>query len=127
MISQQQLEAYCLAKAGTEKTFPFGDDVVVIKVMGKLFALWGVDDDPVEVNLKCDPDWSLLLRDSYLAIVSGYHMSKKHWNTITLDGSVPADLVWELVDHSYTRVVEKLRKAEKEKLAKLAQLKERTG
>ena len=117
MISMQELELYCLAKRGAEKTFPFGANVVVIKVMGKMFALWGADDDPVEVNLKCDPDWSLLLRETYSTIVAGYHMNKKNWNTLTLNGTIPPDLVWELVDHSYKLVVKKLRKADREKLA----------
>ena len=119
MISQQQLESYCLAKLGTEKDYPFGFDVVVIKVMGKMFALWGIDDDPVEVNLKCDPEWSLLLRDTYSSVSSGFHMNKKHWNTVTLDDTIPDDLAWELVDHSYNLVVKGLRKAERDQLNEL--------
>ena len=121
MISMQDLESYCLAKQGAEKTFPFGVNVVVIKVMGKMFALWGVDDNPVEVNLKCDPDWSLLLRDTYPAIVAGFHMNKKNWNTLTLNGSIPPDLIWELVDHSYNLVVKGLRKKDREKLQAMGQ------
>ena len=119
MIQEHELEQYCLAKKGTEKTYPFGPDTVVIKVLGKMFALWGEGDRPVSVNLKCDPDWSLFLREHYAAISPGYHMSKKHWNTIVLDGSIPQEEIWEMVDHSYNLVVKKLRKADRKRLAAL--------
>lgn len=108
-----------MAKPGTEKTFPFDFDTAVIKVMGKMFALWGEGDDPLTVNLKCDPEWALLLRENYAAVAPGYHMNKRHWNTVTIDGTIPNDEIWEMVDHSYNLVVKKLKKSEREQLAQL--------
>lgn len=95
---------YFLGKPGAEETTPFGPDVLVYKVGGKMFGLTSPDDFPASINLKCDPDRALLLRDQYPAITPGYHMNKKHWNTIVLDGSVPSSLLRELIDHSYELV-----------------------
>ncbi|MGB1251753.1 MAG: MmcQ/YjbR family DNA-binding protein [Candidatus Promineifilaceae bacterium] len=117
MLSERELEQYCLSKKGTEKTYPFGPDTVVIKVLGKMFALWGAGDSPLSVNLKCDPDWSHLLREHYAAVTPGYHMNKKHWNTVLCDGSIPQDELVEMVDHSYNLVVKKMRKIDREQLA----------
>ena len=116
-MNESELLQYCLAKKGTEKTYPFGPDTIVIKVLGKMFALWGEGDSPLRVNLKCDPDWSIILREHYAAIEPGYHMNKRHWNTIVFDGSVPDVEIQELIDHSYKLVVNKLRKADRERLA----------
>lgn len=88
----------------TEET-PFGPEVLVYKVLGKMFATLGFEDEVGRMNLKCDPDRALELRDEHDAILPGYHMNKKHWNTLVLDGSLPGKLVEELVDHSYDRVV----------------------
>ena len=107
-----------LAKPGAEETTPFGPDALVYKVAGKMFALAVPDDFPARINLKCDPERAVLLRDEYPAIIPGYHMSKRHWNTVTLDGSLPAALVRELIDHSYDLVVAGLPKAERVKLVK---------
>ena len=115
-----EIDNYCLSKAGVEKTYPFGDDIPVMKVMGKMFTLASVEDGVVSVNLKADPDWSLILREHYAAVVPGYHMNKKHWNTVTLDGSIPADEVWEMFDHSYNLVVRGLKKSQRIELAALA-------
>lgn len=121
MISEADLELYCLNKPGVEKTFPFGPDTAVMKVLGKMFALYSPEDDGVlSVNLKADPDWSLILREHYEAVRPGYHMNKKHWNTVRIDGSIPNVEVWEMVDHSYNLVVKKLPKSEREKLAAIA-------
>jgi predicted DNA-binding protein (MmcQ/YjbR family) len=105
-----------LAKTGAEETTPFGPDVLVYKVAGKMFALTVPDDFPSRINLKCDPERAVLLRDEYPAITPGYHMSKRHWNTLVLDGSLPTSLVRELIDHSYDLVVASLPKAERAKL-----------
>src|SRR5690606_9566295 len=86
-------QAHCLALPEAEETFPFGPDVVVYKVRGKIFALALLDDVPPRLNLKCDPDRALELRDRYPGITPGYHMNKRHWNTVRLDGSVPSRLV----------------------------------
>lgn len=96
------LRAYCLAKPGVTEGFPFGTDTLVFKVLDKAFALTGVDEPaPQSVNLKCDPDRALVLRDQYAAITPGYHMNKKHWNTCRMDGSIPEKLFYELIDQSY--------------------------
>jgi predicted DNA-binding protein (MmcQ/YjbR family) len=99
-----------LSKPGAEETTPFGPDTLVYKVGGKMFALASPDDFPSSINLKCDPERALMLRDEYAAITPGYHMNKRHWNTLVLDGSVPAKLVRELIDHSYALVVASLPK-----------------
>jgi predicted DNA-binding protein (MmcQ/YjbR family) len=98
------LIAHCLSKPGAEETTPFGPDTLVYKVGGKIFALTSPDEFPPRVNLKCDPERAIELRDRYESILPGYHMNKRHWNTVILDGSVPTALVRELVDHSYQLV-----------------------
>jgi len=103
--------SHILSKPGAEETLPFGPDTLVYKVGGKMFALTSPDEFPATVNLKCDPDRALALRDQHAAITPGYHMNKRHWNTLILDGSVPARLVRELIDHSYDLVVAGLPKA----------------
>ena len=95
---------------------PFGPDVLVYKVGGKMFALVIPDDFPPSVNLKCDPNRALELRDRYEDIQPGYHMNKRHWNTVTLDGSLPAALLRELIEHSYQLVVRGLPKKVREGL-----------
>jgi predicted DNA-binding protein (MmcQ/YjbR family) len=101
------LIAHCLAKPGAEETTPFGPDHLVYKVGGKIFGLTSPDDFPPRVNLKCDPERALELRDRYDAIIPGYHMNKRHWNTLILDGSLPDKLIRELIDHSYLLVAKK--------------------
>ena len=115
-----ELRALCLAKPGAYKDFPFGPDTRVFKVAGKMFALCpvegGADHNPSSVNLKCEPELAELLRQKYDAITSGYHMNKRHWNTVALDGSVPFGEVAALLDLSYTLVVKGLRASERAKL-----------
>ncbi|BDS08102.1 hypothetical protein NT6N_31420 [Oceaniferula spumae] len=107
---------YCLAKPGTEETTPFGPEVLVYKVCGKMFALCNPDDVPPEANLKCDPDRAIELRDEYEAVRPGYHMNKRHWNTVTFDGTMSDDLLRDLIDHSYELVVNGLKKADRDTL-----------
>ncbi|MCB0795212.1 MAG: MmcQ/YjbR family DNA-binding protein [Flavobacteriales bacterium] len=95
--------SYCLAKPGVTEDTPFGPDTLVLRVKGKMFALTGLELFTF-VNLKCDPERALDLRDRYAGITPGYHMSKKHWNSVLMDGSVPEPLVMELIDHSYELV-----------------------
>ena len=116
-MTLEELRAICLAKPGTHEDFPFGPDTLVFKVMGKLFALCGVSNDPLAVNLKCEPELAELLRGKYDAVTPGYHMNKRHWNTVALDGSVPKEEVLELIDLSYSLVVKGLKKSERERLA----------
>jgi predicted DNA-binding protein (MmcQ/YjbR family) len=105
-----------LDKKGTTEETPFGPEALVFKVMGKMFALIAWQESPLSMNLKCDPELALSLRERYPAITPGYHMNKKHGNTIRLDGTVPADEVWGLIDLSYDLVVKGLKKAERQKL-----------
>ena len=112
----EQLRTYCLTKKGTTEELPFGPDTLVFKVMGKMFALYGLERLPPQINLKCDPERAVELREKYDGlIIPGYHMSKKHWNTILLDRLSP-QLITELTDHSYKLVVSKLTKKLKEEL-----------
>lgn len=107
---------YLSAKPGAEAGYPFGPSTLVFKVGGKMFALLGEDSETETVNLKCIPDEALALRAAHKAIAPGYHMDKRHWNTLTLDGSLPDDLVHELIDQSYALVLRGLPKAVREKL-----------
>lgn len=120
-ITLQSLRRYCGNKPGSQETFPFGEEALVFKVMGKMYALTNIKSEVLSVNLKCDPDWSNILRGHYEAVRPGYHMNKKHWNTVVIDGSIPDDEIWEMVDHSYNLVVQGLRKADRRKLAALKQ------
>jgi predicted DNA-binding protein (MmcQ/YjbR family) len=88
-MHREELIAYCTGKPGAVETYPFGDGVAVFKVQGKLFALCPVDADPAQVSLKCDPTLASALRATYPAVRPGYHLNKRHWNTITLDGAIP--------------------------------------
>jgi predicted DNA-binding protein (MmcQ/YjbR family) len=113
------LRLYCLAKPGATEDTPFGPDVLVFKVMGKMFALTNLDKLPAcEVGLKCDPERTLALREAYEGIFPGPYLDKKHWNYVALQGDVPGALVRELVDHSYDLVVAKLPRRERERLAR---------
>jgi predicted DNA-binding protein (MmcQ/YjbR family) len=109
--------AACSAKPGSAEDYPFGDSVAVFKVAGKMFALVELGPPPGSVSLKCDPDLAADLRRRYAGITAGYHLNKRHWNTVALDGSVPEDEVLELTDHSYDLVVTHLPKSERDKLA----------
>ena len=108
--------AFCLAQPGAEETYPFGDEVVVCKVGGKMFALVSLGDD-AQLSLKCDPVLAEQLRTRYVAVVAGYHLNKRHWNTITLDGSIPDDEVEEMIEHSYELVIAGLSRHVREQLS----------
>jgi predicted DNA-binding protein (MmcQ/YjbR family) len=107
---------YCLKKFGASEDTPFGEDVLVFKVAGKIFALTALDEVPARANLKCDPDLALELRDRYEQVRPGYHMNKKHWNTVELDSGVPDTELREMIDHSYELVVKSLPKVARAKL-----------
>ncbi len=100
---------YCLAKPGVSEGFPFDEKTLVFKVMGKMFALTNVDLFQ-SVNLKCDPEYATELRETFQGVKPGYHMSKKHWNTISIESDVPDKLILELIDQSYELVVKSLTK-----------------
>jgi predicted DNA-binding protein (MmcQ/YjbR family) len=106
-----QFREYCLSKPGATEGTPFGPDVLVFKVGGKMFALAALNEVPTTVNLKCDPDLALDLRDRYEQVRPGYHMNKKHWNTIEIESSIPHAELRKMIDHSYDLVVESLPKS----------------
>lgn len=114
-MDRNELRAYCLSQKGAVEDFPFGDDVAVFKVMNKVFALLPVGGTP-HISLKCDPDLAVMLRETYPTVSPGYHLNKKHWNTIDVDGSIPDDEIEEMIEHSYAQVVKGLPKAEREQL-----------
>ncbi|MEN8139032.1 MAG: MmcQ/YjbR family DNA-binding protein [Bacteroidota bacterium] len=111
----EEVREYCTSKKGCEETFPFDEETLVFKVMGKMFALMPLEKNST-INLKCDPDRSIELREKYDSITPGYHMSKKHWNTINYSDNFPRKLLTELIDHSYELVVSSLTKKLKEEL-----------
>lgn len=112
----QEFTEYCLSKDATTEGFPFGGDTLVIKVGSKAFALCGLDAIPFKANLKCDPEWAVELREEYEEIVPGYHMNKKHWNTVTMEGGLEVTFIKKLIDHSYDLVLKSLPKKEREAL-----------
>lgn len=105
-----EFRQYCLTKPGASEDVPFGPDVLVFKVGGKMFALAALDEVPATVNLKCDPDLALDLRDQYEQVTPGYHMNKKHWNTVEIEGGIADIEVRKMIDHSYELVIKKLPK-----------------
>ncbi|WP_317174296.1 MmcQ/YjbR family DNA-binding protein [Aegicerativicinus sediminis] len=112
MINADFLRDYCLRKKGVTEGFPFDGDTLVLKVMGKMFALISLEkfeEGKGSINLKCDPEYALELRETYNCITPGYHMSKVHWNTVEVQsGEISIQLITELIDHSYQKVVETL-------------------
>ncbi|MFE8943850.1 MmcQ/YjbR family DNA-binding protein [Streptomyces sp. NPDC007856] len=116
-MTPQELRAFCLSFNAAVEDFPFSPETSVFKVRGKLFALTRLDARPLTVNLKCDPEDAVRLRTEHDGlIVPGYHMNKRHWNTVTVDGGLPARLVKELIEDSYDLVVAGLPRAERLRL-----------
>lgn len=113
----EELREYCLSKKGVTEHFPFDEVTLVFKVGDKMFALTNLDGEPT-VNLKCDPERAIELREQHSSIIPGYHMNKTHWNTVIMDGSVSDKLIYELIDHSYNLVFESLPKIKREKIVK---------
>ena len=116
-MDQDEVIRTCAAQAGAVEDYPFGDGTAVFKVAGKMFALVPLGAPPGSVSLKCDPDRAVQLRRRHAAITAGYHLNKRHWNTIQLDGTVPGDELAELIGHSYELVVASLPRAERDRLA----------
>jgi predicted DNA-binding protein (MmcQ/YjbR family) len=111
-----QFREYCLSKPHATEGTPFGPDVLAFKVGGKMFALAAFEEVPTTVNLKCDPDLALDLRDRYAQVKPGYHMNKKHWNTVEIETGIPDAELRKMIDHSYELVVRTLPKMKREKL-----------
>lgn len=118
-MNLEQLQACLLGKKGVVAERPFGPEALVYKVMGKMFALVAWEASPLTISLKCDPDEALFLRDIYTAVRPGYHLNKKHWNTVTIDGSVPQKEFLRMIDDSYNLVVKGLTRAKREALLKV--------
>jgi predicted DNA-binding protein (MmcQ/YjbR family) len=114
-VNLESYRSYCLAKKGVTEEFPFGEDVLVYKVMGKMFALTNLSDF-ASINLKVEPEAGEELREKYPSVEPGYHMNKKHWITVLIDGSIPDKLIWEWTDNSYQLVVSGLTKSQKSAL-----------
>ena len=102
----ETIREFCISKKGATEGFPFGEDTLVFKADGKIFALVNLDGE-LSINLKCDPEVALELRERYASVTPGYHMNKKHWNTINLDGTVPDKEVFSWIDHSYDLIIRK--------------------
>ena len=107
----ESFREYCLQKSGATEGTPFGETVLVFKIGCKIFALASLDEIPVRVNLKCDPDLALDLRDRYEQVRPGYHMNKKHWNTVEIQGGIPESELRQMIDHSYDLVAKSLPKS----------------
>lgn len=111
----EQLREYCLAKPGAEETLPFGPNVLVYKVNGKMFLLFSLDGPELQFNVKCDPVHAIELREQYGCVQPGYHMNKQHWNTIVVDGSVPARQLQQWIDDSYNLISKATPKRQKKR------------
>lgn len=115
----EDLREFCISKPGVEETLPFGPDTLVFKVMGKVFLLVGLDSDPLQFNVKCNPEKAIVLREQYDFVIPGYHMNKKHWNTVIVGSASNTKLLHEWINDSYDLVVDSLTKKEKQTLLKL--------
>jgi predicted DNA-binding protein (MmcQ/YjbR family) len=115
-VDLEKFRGYCLAKTAATEDMPFGQDVLVFKVAGKMFALAALDELPATANLKCDPDLALELRDRYEQVRPGHHMNKKHWNTVEIDTGIPEAELRKMIDHSYELVVQSLPKTKRAQL-----------
>jgi predicted DNA-binding protein (MmcQ/YjbR family) len=119
-MTAAKLRRACLALSGAEETFPFGPENSVFKVAGKMFALSRLKGKPLRVSLKCEPELAEGLRAAHEAIIPGYHLNKRHWNTVILDGSLPENMVLEMIEDSYDLVVAKLPKSTQAELGWLS-------
>jgi predicted DNA-binding protein (MmcQ/YjbR family) len=115
-MNRNELRDYCLSMTGAVEEFPFGVDVAVFKVKGKMFALLPVVADPMTISLKSDPIEAVMLREMYQSVQPGYHLNKKHWNTVTLNGEVPDEQICEMIEDSYTLVRQSLTRKDQQVL-----------
>lgn len=114
-MNLETIREYCLKKKGVTESLPFGEDSPVYKVMGKIFLIASINP-PVSINIKCDPEIAVELREKYDSVTPGYHMNKLHWNTVVLDNSIPGKLILNWIDDSYNLVLNGLKKSDKEEL-----------
>ncbi len=115
----EQLRDYCMSKKGVTEGFPFGPDTLVFKVMGKVFLITGMDT-PLQMNVKSDPEEAIALREEHPEVQPGYHMNKKHWNTVTVGGNLPDSLVIKMIDDSYALIIAGMNKKEREVLEEIS-------
>jgi predicted DNA-binding protein (MmcQ/YjbR family) len=115
----EELRDYCLSKKGVEEALPFGPETLVFKVMGKIFLLTGIENSPIQFNIKCLPEKAIELREQYSCVIPGYHMNKQHWNTIICDGSASKKIIFSWIDDSYHLVASSLTKKLKSELDSL--------
>jgi len=118
MLNIKSIREYCLNKNGVSESFPFDEVTLVFKVMNKMFCLANITS-PLRINLKCSPEMAIELRERYAAVIPGYHMNKRHWNTIMIDNIYETNLIWEWIDNSYHLVTKSLTKKDKLELQKL--------
>lgn len=114
-MNVEELREYCISKPGVTESFPFNDTTLVFKLMGKMFALLNLEGE-LSINLKCDPELAVTLREKYAFVIPGYHMDKKHWNTIMIDRTVPAQKLTHWIDHSYDLIRNSLTRVKKKEL-----------
>ena len=115
-MNVEQIREYCLKKKGVTEEFPFDEETLVFKVLGKIFLLVSLDSIPLQFNVKCDPEVAIELRERYESVEPGYHMNKKHWNTVIIDGSVSEKMILDWIEDSYNLVVAGLKKSDQQKL-----------
>ena len=116
-MNAEELRDHCLSHLGTDEDFPFGPDTSAFKVAGKIFALSRLSEYPLRVSLKCDPSLAEELRKAHPTVIPGYHLNKRHWNTVIIDGSLPDRMIADVVEDSYDLVVSKLSRARRRALA----------
>ena len=110
-MNAKELREHCLSFPGAQETFPFGPENSVFKVADKIFALSRLAENPLRVSLKCDPPLAEQLREAHTSVLPGYHLNKRHWNTVIIDGSLPAKMIGDMVEDSYDLVVSQLSRA----------------
>jgi predicted DNA-binding protein (MmcQ/YjbR family) len=115
-VTPAELRDHCLSFTGAEETFPFGPETSVFKVAGKMFALSQLGAESLRVSLKCEPGLAEAMRSSYAAVLPGYHLNKRHWNTVVIDGSIPDHTIRDMIEDSYDLVVSKLPRARRRAL-----------
>ena len=115
-MNKKKVKSYCLTLPLAKEDYPFGPDVQVFKIKEKLFALMTTRKGAERVNLKCDPEEAIILREIFEDVIPGYHMNKAHWNTVILSGSIPDGEIKRMIDRSYCLVVKKLKKLDRESL-----------
>ena len=118
-MDTEAIRKYCLKKKSVKESFPFGNSTLVFKVSGKIFLLLSLEAVPAQFNVKCDPEQAEIFREEYASVIPAYHMNKKHWNTIILNGNVPAGLIREMIDASYLLVIKTLPLKERKRLGPL--------